>query len=201
MVWHLFTLWLLISKHFYIFTITFELLCGLFNIMTQLRMTWRTFHLRLFLQNSWDAYHPQLPYRAGHCAQCSTRCVKFMVPTLFLGTWKRLFPMSILLIWSSSCSITFLHIEQHCHSLLRHSLTITFWRVCVCVCVPQTVKAFLPQMKAQNHGHIVTIASVLGLFSTACVEVKQGGRNITGTLRRDSSPVTFNQISAIETAN
>uniref|UniRef100_I3J8N8 Retinol dehydrogenase 20 n=1 Tax=Oreochromis niloticus TaxID=8128 RepID=I3J8N8_ORENI len=29
-----------------------------------------------------------------------------------------------------------------------------------------TVKAFLPQMKAQNHGHIVTIASVLGLFST-----------------------------------
>ncbi|XP_034537765.1 retinol dehydrogenase 10-A [Notolabrus celidotus] len=33
-----------------------------------------------------------------------------------------------------------------------------------------TVKAFLPQMKANNHGHIVTIASVLGLFSTACVE-------------------------------
>uniref|UniRef100_A0A8D3DEE0 Retinol dehydrogenase 20 n=1 Tax=Scophthalmus maximus TaxID=52904 RepID=A0A8D3DEE0_SCOMX len=33
-----------------------------------------------------------------------------------------------------------------------------------------TVKAFLPQMIAQNHGHIVTIASVLGLFSTACVE-------------------------------
>ncbi|XP_061779573.1 retinol dehydrogenase 10-A [Nerophis lumbriciformis] len=33
-----------------------------------------------------------------------------------------------------------------------------------------TVKAFLPQMKAQNHGHVVTIASVLGLFSTACVE-------------------------------
>ncbi|XP_060925130.1 retinol dehydrogenase 10 [Limanda limanda] len=33
-----------------------------------------------------------------------------------------------------------------------------------------TVKAFLPQMKAQNHGHIVTIASVLGLFSTSCVE-------------------------------
>ncbi|XP_036388683.1 retinol dehydrogenase 10 [Megalops cyprinoides] len=31
-------------------------------------------------------------------------------------------------------------------------------------------KAFLPQMKAQNHGHIVTIASTLGLFSTACVE-------------------------------
>ncbi|KAM9813692.1 retinol dehydrogenase 10-A [Neosynchiropus ocellatus] len=33
-----------------------------------------------------------------------------------------------------------------------------------------TVKAFLPRMKTQNHGHIVTIASVLGLFSTACVE-------------------------------
>uniref|UniRef100_A0A672ISI9 Short-chain dehydrogenase/reductase 3 n=1 Tax=Salarias fasciatus TaxID=181472 RepID=A0A672ISI9_SALFA len=29
-------------------------------------------------------------------------------------------------------------------------------------------KAFLPQMKAQNHGHIVTVASALGLFSTAC---------------------------------
>ncbi|XP_041945448.1 retinol dehydrogenase 10 [Alosa sapidissima] len=33
-----------------------------------------------------------------------------------------------------------------------------------------TVKAFLPQMKANNHGHIVTVASVLGLFATACVE-------------------------------
>uniref|UniRef100_A0A3Q0SJC2 Retinol dehydrogenase 20 n=1 Tax=Amphilophus citrinellus TaxID=61819 RepID=A0A3Q0SJC2_AMPCI len=33
-----------------------------------------------------------------------------------------------------------------------------------------TVKAFLPQMKAQKHGHIVTIASDLSLFSTACVE-------------------------------
>ena len=33
-------------------------------------------------------------------------------------------------------------------------------------------KAFLPQMKEKNHGHIVTIASALGLFSTACVEVK-----------------------------
>lgn len=33
-------------------------------------------------------------------------------------------------------------------------------------------KAFLPQMKAQNHGHIVTVASALGLFSTACVEVR-----------------------------
>uniref|UniRef100_A0A8P4KDD9 Short-chain dehydrogenase/reductase 3 n=1 Tax=Dicentrarchus labrax TaxID=13489 RepID=A0A8P4KDD9_DICLA len=29
-------------------------------------------------------------------------------------------------------------------------------------------KAFLPQMKAKNHGHIVTVASALGLFSTAC---------------------------------
>lgn len=51
--------------------------------------------------------------------------------------------------------------------------------VCACVCVSQTVKAFLPQMKANNHGHIVTIASVLGLFSTACVEVTQWGRSIT----------------------
>ncbi|MEQ2175488.1 hypothetical protein GOODEAATRI_018409 [Goodea atripinnis] len=32
-------------------------------------------------------------------------------------------------------------------------------------------KAFLPQMKARNHGHIVTIASALGLFTTAFVEV------------------------------
>uniref|UniRef100_A0A8C4I4A6 Short-chain dehydrogenase/reductase 3 n=1 Tax=Dicentrarchus labrax TaxID=13489 RepID=A0A8C4I4A6_DICLA len=37
-----------------------------------------------------------------------------------------------------------------------------------CLALFWTVKAFLPQMKAQNHGHIVTIASVLGLFSTAC---------------------------------
>uniref|UniRef100_A0A8C6UVX8 Retinol dehydrogenase 20 n=1 Tax=Neogobius melanostomus TaxID=47308 RepID=A0A8C6UVX8_9GOBI len=43
-------------------------------------------------------------------------------------------------------------LKVNCHAL--------FW----------TVKAFLPQMKAQDHGHIVTIASVLGLFSTACVE-------------------------------
>ncbi|XP_031423043.2 retinol dehydrogenase 10-B [Clupea harengus] len=33
-----------------------------------------------------------------------------------------------------------------------------------------TVKAFLPQMKANNHGHIITIASVLGLYATAYVE-------------------------------
>ncbi|XP_012693941.2 retinol dehydrogenase 10-like [Clupea harengus] len=31
-------------------------------------------------------------------------------------------------------------------------------------------KAFLPHMKATNHGHIVTVASTLGLFTTACVE-------------------------------
>uniref|UniRef100_A0A8C5EK97 Short-chain dehydrogenase/reductase 3 n=1 Tax=Gouania willdenowi TaxID=441366 RepID=A0A8C5EK97_GOUWI len=29
-------------------------------------------------------------------------------------------------------------------------------------------KAFLPQMKVKNHGHMVTVASALGLFSTAC---------------------------------
>ncbi|XP_007570463.1 retinol dehydrogenase 10 isoform X1 [Poecilia formosa] len=33
-----------------------------------------------------------------------------------------------------------------------------------------TTKAFLPQMKVRNHGHIVTVASALGLFTTACVE-------------------------------
>ncbi|XP_077459192.1 retinol dehydrogenase 10-A [Stigmatopora argus] len=39
-----------------------------------------------------------------------------------------------------------------------------------CLALFWTVKAFLPQMKAQDHGHIVTVASVLGLFSTGCVE-------------------------------
>lgn len=45
----------------------------------------------------------------------------------------------------------------------------------------QMTKAFLPRMKEQNHGHIVTVASALGLFSTACVEVPCKGlfsRNI-----------------------
>lgn len=37
--------------------------------------------------------------------------------------------------------------------------------------IPQTTKAFLPKMLEQNHGHIVTIASSLGLFTTAGVEV------------------------------
>ncbi|KAJ0023163.1 hypothetical protein NQD34_003062 [Periophthalmus magnuspinnatus] len=31
-------------------------------------------------------------------------------------------------------------------------------------------KTFLPPMKSKNHGHIITVASALGLFSTACVE-------------------------------
>lgn len=35
----------------------------------------------------------------------------------------------------------------------------------------QTTKAFLPKMMEMNHGHIVTVASSLGLFSTAGVEV------------------------------
>ncbi|MBN3278688.1 RD10A dehydrogenase, partial [Polyodon spathula] len=34
-----------------------------------------------------------------------------------------------------------------------------------------TTKAFLPKMLEMNHGHIVTVASSLGLFSTAGVEV------------------------------
>lgn len=37
----------------------------------------------------------------------------------------------------------------------------------------QTTKAFLPTMLEINHGHIVTVASSLGLFSTAGVEVCQ----------------------------
>lgn len=40
-------------------------------------------------------------------------------------------------------------------------------------------KAFLPQMKANNHGHIVTVASALGLFSTACVEVNKKKSQVT----------------------
>lgn len=39
----------------------------------------------------------------------------------------------------------------------------------------QTTKAFLPTMLEINHGHIVTVASSLGLFSTAGVEVCQMG--------------------------
>ncbi|KAJ4918897.1 hypothetical protein JOQ06_027899 [Pogonophryne albipinna] len=34
----------------------------------------------------------------------------------------------------------------------------------------RTTKAFLPKMLELNHGHIVTVASSLGLFSTAGVE-------------------------------
>lgn len=55
--------------------------------------------------------------------------------------------------------------------------------LCVCVCVfifwfcihlySQTTKAFLPKMLELNHGHIVTVASSLGLFTTAGVEVKR----------------------------
>ncbi|KAL2090724.1 hypothetical protein ACEWY4_012987 [Coilia grayii] len=49
----------------------------------------------------------------------------------------------------------------NCHALfwVRHKTTKT--------CM---TKAFLPHMKATNHGHIVTVASTLGLFTTACVE-------------------------------
>lgn len=52
-------------------------------------------------------------------------------------------------------------------------------------------KAFLPHMKARNHGHIVTVASALGLFSTACVEVRRTGSHSTRSsgapsLKRDS---------------
>lgn len=36
----------------------------------------------------------------------------------------------------------------------------------------QTTKAFLPKMLELNHGHIVTVASSLGLFSTAGIEVR-----------------------------
>lgn len=41
----------------------------------------------------------------------------------------------------------------------------------------QTTKAFLPKMLELNHGHIVTVASSLGLFSTAGVEVSIIHRN------------------------
>ncbi|CAG06817.1 unnamed protein product, partial [Tetraodon nigroviridis] len=48
-------------------------------------------------------------------------------------------------------------------------------------------KAFLPCMKAKNHGHIVTVASALGLFSTACVEV--GRTNLTCSDSRQAAAV------------
>ncbi|CAL8381980.1 unnamed protein product [Boreogadus saida] len=59
-------------------------------------------------------------------------------------------------------------------------------------------KAFLPQMKAQNHGHIVTIASALGLFSTACVEdycaSKFGAVGFTESLAHDLHAENLNGI-------
>uniref|UniRef100_A0A8K9X0Q7 Uncharacterized protein n=1 Tax=Oncorhynchus mykiss TaxID=8022 RepID=A0A8K9X0Q7_ONCMY len=40
----------------------------------------------------------------------------------------------------------------------------------ICLSPLWTTKAFLPKMLELNHGHIVTVASSLGLFSTAGVE-------------------------------
>lgn len=54
--------------------------------------------------------------------------------------------------------------------------------MCVNLSVSQVVKAFVPQMKEQNHGHIITIASILGLFNTACVEVNQGVQTTLGRI-------------------
>ena len=48
---------------------------------------------------------------------------------------------------------------------------IPWTNLCLSVCF-QTTKAFLPKMLELNHGHIVTVASSLGLFSTAGVEVR-----------------------------
>ncbi|KAK2862156.1 hypothetical protein Q5P01_001689 [Channa striata] len=48
--------------------------------------------------------------------------------------------------------------------LLERSLQVN------CQALFWMTKAFLPQMKSKNHGHIVTVASALGLFTTACVE-------------------------------
>ena len=38
------------------------------------------------------------------------------------------------------------------------------WSCCICFPNVQTIKAFLPAMKAKNHGHRVTVASGAGLF-------------------------------------
>lgn len=53
----------------------------------------------------------------------------------------------------------------------------------------QTTKAFLPTMLEINHGHIVTVASSLGLFSTAGVEVCQTGS------------ISFIQLHSLVTSN
>ena len=60
-------------------------------------------------------------------------------------------------------------------------------------------KAFLPQMKTTNHGHIVTVASALGLFSTACVEVRNKIR-LTGPQSEQTSPTPINYSAHLNTS-
>ena len=63
---------------------------------------------------------------------------------------------------------------------------------------PQTTQAFLPKMLELNHGHIVTVASSLGLFSTAGVEVSIIHNN-TYTSRRSHhpKPVLFSEALGV----
>lgn len=65
----------------------------------------------------------------------------------------------------------------------------------------QTTKAFLPKMLELNQGHIVTVASSLGLFTTAGVEVCSPPRLVFDvqmhydSLRKSLSDFTLTQFN------
>lgn len=61
--------------------------------------------------------------------------------------------------------------QASCTSELTFLCFFLSLSLCLLCPLPQTTKAFLPKMLELNHGHIVTVASSLGLFSTAGVEV------------------------------
>lgn len=66
------------------------------------------------------------------------------------------------------------------------------------LCFPQTTKAFLPKMLELNHGHIVTVASSLGLFSTAGVEVSIIHNNAyTSHRSHHPKPVLFSKALSV----
>ncbi|OCT62320.1 retinol dehydrogenase 10 [Xenopus laevis] len=62
---------------------------------------------------------------------------------------------------SAGTGKSFLHCEdEELEKTLTNNCLANFW----------TVKAFLPRMNQMNHGHIITVASYLGLFATANME-------------------------------